>query len=74
MAAVEGLNFINTNKLVPLSEQELLDCVTTNNGCGGGAMVYAFSYIQQSQGLVTEDDYPYKGIQGQCQLTSYDNC
>ena len=33
-------------------------------------MVNAFAYIQRSEGLVTEDMYPYQGIQGQCQLTS----
>ncbi|KAL2930884.1 Senescence-specific cysteine protease SAG12 [Bienertia sinuspersici] len=70
VAAVEGLNYIRTGELSSFSEQELLDCVTSNSGCNGGEMTTAFEFIQQSQGLLTEAEYPYTGTQGQCQLTS----
>ncbi|CAO2839144.1 unnamed protein product [Amaranthus hypochondriacus] len=69
VAALEGLNKIKGGQLISLSEQELLDCVQQNNGCGGGSMTNAYEFIiQQIQGrMYTENEYPYQGFQGQCQ-------
>jgi cathepsin F len=36
---IEGLHAIKTGKLEAYSEQELLDCDTTDNACNGGYMV-----------------------------------
>ncbi|KAL6538673.1 hypothetical protein OROGR_012661 [Orobanche gracilis] len=61
VAAVEGINQIKTTKLVTLSEQELIDCDTSQNqGCYGGTMNYAFDFIIHN-GLSSEKEYPYKG-------------
>ena len=68
MAAVEGINQIVTGNLTELSEQELIDCDTAyNNGCNGGLMDYAFSFIVSNKGLHKEDDYPYLMEEGTCQ-------
>jgi len=45
VAAIEGLHQITTGNLVSLSEQELISCVTTNQGCSGGSPENAYIYI-----------------------------
>lgn len=67
MVAVEGINQIKTKSLVSLSEQELIDCDTTQNqGCNGGLMDYAFEFIKKRGGITTEDKYPYKAEDDKC--------
>ncbi|KAL9239187.1 hypothetical protein vseg_013530 [Gypsophila vaccaria] len=67
VAATEGINQIKTGKLVSLSEQELVDCDTSQNqGCNGGLMELAFDFIKQRGGITTEANYPYTGTDGTC--------
>lgn len=67
--AIEGVNAIVTGDLISLSEQELVDCDTTNDGCEGGDMDYAFEWVINNGGIDTEADYPYTGVDGTCNVT-----
>ncbi|XP_016437926.2 senescence-specific cysteine protease SAG39 [Nicotiana tabacum] len=66
VGALEGAYQIATGQKVELSEQELLDCTTNNNGCNGGFMTNAFEFIIQNGGISTESDYPYETQQDTC--------
>lgn len=51
--------FLQTQKLVKLSEQQLIDCSWQykNNGCDGGEDFRAYAYIEAAGGLASEEDY-----------------
>ena len=66
VGAVEGLNKIVTGQLVTLSEQDLINCNKENNGCEGGKVETAYEYIVTNGGLGTNNDYPYKAVNGVC--------
>ncbi|KAK4773015.1 hypothetical protein SAY87_028034 [Trapa incisa] len=74
IGAVEGINQIVTGELISLSEQELVDCDRSYDaGCNGGLMDYAFQFIIDNGGIDTEEDYPYKGVDGQCDASGVSN-
>ncbi|CAI8617021.1 unnamed protein product [Vicia faba] len=66
-AAVEGVNKLATGDPISLSEQELVDCdISYNEGCNGRLMDYAFEFIINNGGIDSDEDYPYKAIDGRC--------
>ncbi|OIT32702.1 PREDICTED: zingipain-2-like isoform X1 [Nicotiana attenuata] len=66
VAALEGANKLSTGNLISLSEQQLLDCTTENNGCDGGLMTTAYDFIIKNGGIATESNYPYEEYQDSC--------
>ncbi|CAF0847373.1 unnamed protein product [Adineta ricciae] len=70
--ALEGQHFAKTSKLVPLSEQNLVDCSWLNFGCNGGNQDLAYDYIKMHHGIDTEQTYPYMAQREMCQFHKKD--
>ncbi|XP_049320221.1 procathepsin L-like [Astyanax mexicanus] len=58
--ALEGQMYRRTRRLIPLSEQQLIDCSGSygNHGCHGGLAIRAFWYVMH-KGLESGHSYPY---------------
>ena len=75
--SLEGIYAIQTGELVSFSEQQLVDCDNfkhggKDHGCNGGLMDNAFSWINENDGLCSEESYPYISATGtteKCQTT-----
>ncbi|KAM8735442.1 cathepsin K [Acanthopagrus schlegelii] len=68
--ALEGQLAKTTGQLRDLSPQNLVDCVSENQGCGGGYMTNAFKYVQENGGIDSEEAYPYAGVDQPCRYNS----
>jgi C1A family cysteine protease len=67
--SIEGIVSIKENKLYNISEQQLVDCSTKNNGCEGGSMDQGFQYVINN-GLCSEKNYSYEGVDDVCRSDS----
>jgi len=68
--ALEGAYYLSSGTLEDLSMQQIVDCDTGGNGCSGGLMDQAFTWIKSNGGLCSLDSYPYTssgGTAGTCE-------
>jgi len=74
--AIESQRFLNNpNRLMLLlSPQQIVDCDTSDWGCGGGWPGTAFNYIIKAGGIMTNKTYPYtsasNAVAGNCKKSS----
>ncbi|KAG7156493.1 Cathepsin L-like 2 [Homarus americanus] len=64
--SLEGQHFRRWSRLLNISEQNLIDCCHLCQGCQGGRMDYAFTYIMQNNGIDSESYYPYEARNNVC--------
>lgn len=68
VGSIEGQYWKLTNKSVPLSVQQIVDCADgeyQNKGCGGGLPDYVFDYVWDN-GIQDNITYPYTGGNHYC--------
>jgi cathepsin L len=72
IASLEGQWAIKTGLLLPLSEQQVVDCAWTkwasmeDDACDGGFAPPAFDWMVHNGGVALEDEYRYIMIDGYC--------
>ncbi|XP_053973401.1 procathepsin L [Hylaeus volcanicus] len=71
--SIQGQIFKETGMLIPLSEQQLIDCSasTGNMGCSGGSLRNTLRYLEKAKGLMAQEHYPYRGKQGRCHFQEH---
>ena len=62
---VESANAIAGNGLVSLSEQQLVACVTVDEGCNGGMTYDAYTYLIDHNAYLDED-WAYTAMDSEC--------
>jgi cathepsin L len=68
---LEGSWQLASGSLTSLSEQQFLDCDTTDSGCNGGLEYQGWNFFKsKNEGICTESSYPYTARNGQCQYSS----
>lgn len=70
LAAVESAKILYGDTIESdTAEQELVDCDDNlDEGCNGGWYDWAWRYMIQTDGIASEEDYPYTATNGECLL------
>jgi len=61
---------LNNVTMSPLSPQQIVDCDTSDDGCGGGEPYTAYEYVMSAGGQETNQNYPYTGQDGTCEFSN----
>jgi len=67
---IESVYAIKGRGLPVLAPQQIVDCDTSMYGCGGGDPAQAYRYVAQQGGLMFEQYYPYRAVQGRCSFNA----
>ncbi|XP_056646141.1 procathepsin L [Diorhabda sublineata] len=72
-SAIQAQIFKETGKLIPLSEQQIVDCSSSfgNYGCAGGSLRNTLRYIEKAGGLMAYTDYPYVSKKQKCKYKNH---
>jgi cathepsin L len=68
LQSVENRHAVATGDLLKFSEQHLVDCVTSCNGCNGGMEKDAYEHFENHD-TMSEASYPYTAADGACTET-----
>lgn len=71
VANIEGQWFLHKGELLSLSEQQLVDCDRTDDGCDGGWMASAFRSVMSMGGLESDAAYSYHPWKGKCHMDQH---
>jgi len=63
---VESAILMKGGKPPNMAPQEIVDCDTQDQGCGGGDPQEALGWVKDQGGLDTDDCYPYTATDGTC--------
>lgn len=63
---LEGTGFVSTGTLVSVSEQNIVDCDGSDDGCNGGLPSSALQWSHRNGGVASESAYPYTARDGSC--------
>ncbi|XP_017466464.1 PREDICTED: cathepsin L1 [Rhagoletis zephyria] len=68
--SIEGQVFKRTRRVLHLSPQQIVDCSVShgNQGCTGGSLRNTLKYLQETGGIMREQDYRYVSKKGVCQF------
>jgi cathepsin L len=69
-ASLEGYNYLANGKLIDLSEQQLIDCVSNCEGCNGCSNLYNALEYTSEKGIESYQEYPFTGQTGSCQYSA----
>jgi C1A family cysteine protease len=64
--ALEGAGKVSSGRLVSVSEQNIVDCDTSDSGCGGGIPARALQWSHRNGGVASESSYRYTARDGSC--------
>jgi C1A family cysteine protease len=63
---IESANLMAGKSVKPLGPQEIVDCDSSDEGCGGGDPQEAIQWVKDQGGQDTEACYPYTAEDGTC--------
>jgi len=69
---IESVWHIHGHPLIDMAPQEIVDCDTEMDGCGGGDPEQAYLFVVSEGGLDTEKSYPYTAQNGPCRFKPAD--
>lgn len=70
-ATFEARHYIQKGTEYKLSEQEAVDCSSSQYGCNGGWYEAVWTFVKTNK-FCSEESYPYKAVKGSCHANTCD--